>query len=49
MSPDCEIVRGAVAGPANHVLCRTHDHIIDASAKTVIAHDVEEYKATFRR
>jgi hypothetical protein len=49
MSPDCEIVRGQVAGPANHVLCRTHDHIIDASAKTVIAHDVEEYKATFRR
>jgi hypothetical protein len=49
MSPDCEIVRGKVAGPANHVLCRTHDHVIDASAKTVIAHDLDEYKAAFRR
>jgi hypothetical protein len=49
MSPDCEIVRGTIAGAANHVLCRTHDHVLDASAKTVIAHDLDEYKAAFRK
>jgi outer membrane protein OmpA-like peptidoglycan-associated protein len=49
MAPDCEIVRGKVPGPANHALCRSHDHILDTSTKMVIAHDLDEYGRRFRR
>jgi len=49
MALDCEIVRGKVPGPANHALCRTHGHIFDTTARIVIAHDLDEYKKTFRR
>ncbi len=49
MARDCEPVLGKVAGPANHVLCETHGHILDTSAKMVIAHDLDEYKKQFRR
>lgn len=49
MSPDCRIVHGKVAGPANHVLCGSHGHVLDVNARTVIAHDIEEYKRMFRR
>jgi len=49
MGPDCEIVHGKVPGPANHALCQTHEHVIDASSQTVIAHDLDEYKSIFRK
>jgi outer membrane protein OmpA-like peptidoglycan-associated protein len=49
MAPDCEIVRGKVPGPANHALCGTHGHILDTAARTVIAHDLDEYKKQPRR
>jgi outer membrane protein OmpA-like peptidoglycan-associated protein len=49
MAPDCEIVLGQVPGPANHVLCGTHGHILDTTAKAVIAHDLDEYKKQPRR
>ena len=49
MAPDCEIVRGKVPGPANHALCGTHGHILDTTARTVIAHDLDEYKRQPRR
>lgn len=49
MSPDCEPVTGQVPGPANHVLCRPHDHILDITARTVIAHDLIEYRRNFHR
>jgi outer membrane protein OmpA-like peptidoglycan-associated protein len=49
MSPDCEIVRGKIPGPANHVLCGSHGHVLDVNTRTVIAHDIEEYKRMFRR
>lgn len=49
MSPDCVTVRGQVPGPANYALCGTHGHILDTSTKTVIAHDLDEYKKQFRR
>jgi hypothetical protein len=49
MAPDCEIVQGKVPGPANHVLCRAHDHILDTSTRMVIAHDLTEYKRQSRR
>jgi hypothetical protein len=49
MGPDCEAVTGQVPGPANHVLCRTHDHILDTTAGTVIAHDLNEYRRLFGR
>jgi hypothetical protein len=45
MAPDCEIVHGKVPGPKNHVLCKTHGHIVDTAAKMVIAHSLDEYKA----
>jgi hypothetical protein len=49
MSPDCEAVAGQVPGPANHVFCRPHDHILDITARTVIAHDLNEYRRNFSR
>ncbi len=49
MAPDCDAVKGQVPGPPNHVLCGTHGHILDTSAKMVIAHDLDEYKKQFRR
>ncbi|MFZ0815956.1 MAG: hypothetical protein WAM78_10580, partial [Candidatus Sulfotelmatobacter sp.] len=49
MALDCESVLGKVPGPPNHVLCGTHGHILDTNSKTVIAHDLEEYKRLFRR
>jgi hypothetical protein len=49
IAPDCEIVHGQVPGPANYVLCGTHGHILDMTSKTVIAHDLDEYKKQFRR
>lgn len=47
MSLDCEAVAGQVPGPANHVLCRPHDHILDLTTQTVIAHDLNEYRRNF--
>jgi hypothetical protein len=49
MGPDCEPVRGKVPGPANHMLCRTHGHILDTNTKSVIVHDLDEYKRRPRR
>jgi outer membrane protein OmpA-like peptidoglycan-associated protein len=49
MAADCEIVRGKVPGPANLALCGTHGHILDTTARTVIAHDLDEYKKQPRR
>src|SRR5262249_21568556 len=45
MSADCEIERGKVPGPANHVLCATHRHIMDTARRMVIAHSIDEYKS----
>jgi outer membrane protein OmpA-like peptidoglycan-associated protein len=49
MSPDCQIVRGKVPGPANHVRCGPHGHVLDVNTRTVIAHDLEEYRRMFPR
>jgi outer membrane protein OmpA-like peptidoglycan-associated protein len=49
MSPDCDIVRGKAPGPPNHVLCGTHGHVLDINTRTVIAHDLDEYKRLPRR
>jgi hypothetical protein len=43
MLPDCKIVHGKVHGPANHLLCTAHNHIVDIDAKTIIAHSLAEY------
>jgi hypothetical protein len=45
MSADCEIETGKVTGPANHVLCSTHGHVMDTASRTVIAHSIDEYKS----
>lgn len=47
MQADCKIVRGAVPGPKNHVLCGTHRHILDSDAGVIIAKDLEEYKRVY--
>ncbi|HUR46938.1 MAG TPA: hypothetical protein VMZ27_13755 [Candidatus Saccharimonadales bacterium] len=47
MLPDCKIVRGKVPGPANHVLCCTHGHIVDLGTKTIIAANLEHYKQLY--
>jgi hypothetical protein len=44
MDDDCEAGGRIPGAPANHVVCRTHGHILDMSNRTVIAHDPEEYK-----
>ena len=44
MDIDCEAGVRAESGPPNQVLCRTHGHVLDATARMVIAHDLEEYK-----
>ena len=49
MAPDCEIVRGKVPGPKNHVLCKTHGHVMDTDERMVIAHSIEEYKALHKK
>jgi hypothetical protein len=43
MPSDCKLVHGKVQGPANHVLCSTHGHIVDIKSRTVIAHNLDEY------
>ena len=45
MTPDCKPVHGKVKGPANHLLCGTHGHILDITAKTIIAANIKEYDA----
>jgi outer membrane protein OmpA-like peptidoglycan-associated protein len=44
MDADCEPGARVPGGPGNHFVCRTHDHILDTTSRTVIAHDLEEYK-----
>ena len=46
MDGDCEPGGRAPGGPPNHVLCRIHDHILDTTSGTVIAHDLDEYNKT---
>ena len=43
MLPDCDPVHGKVPGPANHLLCAKHHHVVDVEAKTIIAHSLAEY------
>jgi hypothetical protein len=47
MLPDCKIVRGKVPGPANHVLCCTHGHVVDLNTRTLIAASVEHYRELY--
>jgi hypothetical protein len=44
MAPDCEPVKGKVRGPVNHMLCITHGHVVDITARMVIARNLAEYK-----
>jgi hypothetical protein len=43
MQPDCKPVHGKVPGPANHLLCSTHGHVVDVSSKTILANSLQEY------
>ena len=47
MTDDCKILRGRVPGPAHHVLCATHNHVLDTTAKTIIATSIEDYAKRF--
>lgn len=47
MQPDCKPVHGYVPGPAGHLLCQTHGHIVDVNAGEIIAASLDEYKAKF--
>jgi hypothetical protein len=44
MEDDCEFGGRVAGGPVNHVLCRTHGHVLDTTSRMVIAHDAGEYK-----
>jgi hypothetical protein len=43
MLADCSPERGKVPGPANHLLCRTHGHVVDIATRQVIAWSVNDY------
>lgn len=47
MQPDCKVVHGKVPGPANHVMCSTHGHILDTTAKQIIAEDLADYQQRY--
>ena len=45
MLPDCKPVKGKVPGPAQHLLCTTHGHIVDIKEKKIIAINLDQYKS----
>jgi hypothetical protein len=45
MLPDCKPVKGKVPGPAHHLLCETHGHVVDIKQKKIIATSLDEYKS----
>jgi hypothetical protein len=45
MLPDCKPIKGKVPGPAEHLLCATHGHVLDVKAKKIIATTLDQYKA----
>jgi hypothetical protein len=45
MLPDCKLIKGKVPGPAHHLLCATHGHVLDVKNKKIIALSLEQYKA----
>src|ERR1700681_1894755 len=45
MLPDRKPVKGKVPGPAQHLLCGTHGHILDIKEKKIIAISLEQYKS----
>jgi len=48
MQTDCVAVHGKVPGPAHHLLCKTHGHVLDIKTKTIIAENLDDYKQQFR-
>jgi hypothetical protein len=44
MLADCAPERGKLQGPAHHVLCSTHGHVLDTKAKKVIAYSAADYR-----
>jgi hypothetical protein len=47
MLADCAPESGKLQGPAHHVLCRTHGHVLDTKAKKVIAYSPADYRKRF--
>lgn len=47
MLADCAPERGKLQGPAHHVLCSTHGHVLDTKAKKVIAYSPADYRKRF--
>lgn len=47
MPPDCKLQPNMVDGPANHMLCTAHGHVVDTVAKVIIADSVADYDAMF--
>jgi hypothetical protein len=45
MLPDCKPIKGKVPGPAHHLLCATHGHVLDVKNEKIIALSLEQYKA----
>jgi hypothetical protein len=45
MLPDCKPIKGKVPGPAEHLLCATHGHVLDVKAKKIIATTLDQYKS----
>jgi hypothetical protein len=44
---DCKPIHGHVPGPAEHLLCQTHGHILDVNSGQIIAGSLAEYKQLF--
>lgn len=45
MLPDCKVVKGAIPGPDNFVLCSMHGHILDTATKQIVANNLKEFLA----
>lgn len=46
MLANCKIVHGKVPGPKNHLLCEKHGHVVDIDRKIIIAHSLDDYRAS---
>lgn len=47
MLADCVPEPGKLSGPAHHVLCRTHGHVLDRKAEKIIAWSPADYRKRF--
>ena len=48
MPSDCKPTQGHVPGPASHMLCSKHGHVVDTASSMIIARSIAEYAVRFK-